>query len=72
MAYDLFSSRLDQFNSRGEFQAGALSRLQASGLINQSVMDKITAMATKHVARGVVLFGRVPNVLEVEFALLPE
>lgn len=72
MAFDMFSSRLDNFNSRGAFQSVALAQMQGAGLINETVRGKIDAMAVKSIPRGEHLFGRVPNVLEVQFALLPE
>ena len=70
MAFDLFSSRLENFNSRGAFQTYALTQLQAAGLIDQGVRDWIDSRATVNRNRGEVLFGRMPTVLEVQVALL--
>lgn len=71
MAFDLFSSRLENLNTRGAFQTSALAQLQAAGLIDQSIRDKIDAMAVVTKNRGEVLFGRLPTVLEVQIAQLP-
>lgn len=71
MAYDLFSSRLENLNTRGAFQAAALSQLQSAGIIDQRIRDLIDAMAVVTKNRGEVLFGRLPTVLEVQIARLP-
>lgn len=68
MAFDLFSSRLDNLNTRGAFQAVALAQLQGAGIIDQAVRDQIDAMASKTVNRGELLLGRLPSVLEVQVA----
>lgn len=68
MAFDLFSSRLENLNTRGAFQAQALLQLQGAGLIDQAIADKIAALALKDVARGEHLFGRMPTALEVALA----
>ena len=71
MAYDLFSSRLENLNTRGTFQAAALDHLQAAGIIDARIRGLIDAMATVSRNRGEVLFGRLPTVLEVQIAQLP-
>lgn len=71
MAYDLFSSRLENLNTRGAFQAAALSQLQSAGIIDQRIRDLIDGMATVARNRGEVLCGRMPTLLEVHIALLP-
>lgn len=71
MAFDLFSSRLENLNTRGAFQASALAQLQGAGIIDQAIRDKIDAMAVVTRNRGEVLFGRLPTVLEVQIAQLP-
>ncbi len=71
MAYDLFSSRLENLNTRGAFQAAALSQLQSAGIIDQRIRDLIDSMAVVIKNRGEVLFGRLPTVLEVQIAQLP-
>lgn len=71
MAFDLFSSRLENLNTRGAFQASALVQLQSAGIIDQAIRDKIDAMAVVTRNRGELLFGRLPTVLEVQIAQLP-
>lgn len=70
MAFDLFNSRLSNLNTRGAFQASALAQLQQAGLIDQGLMDAITAMSFKTITRGELLFGSMPTILEIQLALL--
>lgn len=71
MAFDLFSSRLENLNTRGTFQAAALDQLQTAGIIDARIRGLIDAMATVNRNRGEILFGRLPTVLEVQIAQLP-
>jgi len=71
MVFDLFSpaaSRLENFNTRGAFQQQALGQLLAAGLIDQALLDWVNSKATKMVARGEVLFGRMPTAFEIALA----
>lgn len=71
MVFDLFSpaaSRLENFNTRGAFQQYALAQLLAAGLIDQALLDWVNSKATKMVARGEVLFGRMPTAFEIALA----
>ncbi len=71
MAFDLFSSRLENLNTRGTFQSAALDQLQAAGIIDARIRGIIDGMATVNRNRGEVLFGRLPTVLEIQIAQLP-
>lgn len=71
MAFDLFSSRLENLNTRGAFQSAALDQIQNAGIIDTRIRGLIDAMATVNRNRGEVLFGRLPTVLEVQIAQLP-
>ena len=71
MAFDLFSSRLENLNTRGAFQSAALDQLQTTGIIDARIRGLIDAMATVNRNRGEVLFGRLPTALEVQIAQLP-
>lgn len=71
MAFDLFSSRLENLNTRGTFQESALNQLQSAGIIDARIRGLIDAMATVNRNRGEVLFGRLPTVLEIQIAQLP-
>lgn len=70
MAFDLFSSRLDNLNTRGAFQSAALAQLLSAGLIDQTLLDWINAKATVTKNRGEILFGRLPTVIEIQTARL--
>jgi hypothetical protein len=70
MAFDMFSSRLENFNSRGAFQAAALTQLQTAGVIDQRIRDLVDALAVVERNRGEALFGRLPTTLEVQVAML--
>ena len=72
MAFDLFGSRLETIDVRADFQKQSIAALLSAGIINTAVADAITAMSFKATLRGVALFGRAPNSLDVQVALLPE
>lgn len=69
IAFDLFSGRFQNLNTRGPFQVAALAQLQSSGYIDQNVRDYIDALAVETVNRGELLFGRMPTVLELHVAM---
>lgn len=71
MAFDLFSSRLENLNTRGAFQSAALDQLQNAGIIDTRIRGLIDGMAKVDRNRGEVLFGRLPTVLEIQIAQLP-
>lgn len=70
MAYDLFNSRLKSLDTTLPTVQGLMAQLVAGGLISQGTADAIYAMANVTLPRGEALFGAVPSVLEIQFALL--
>lgn len=68
MAFDLFSSRLENLNTRGAFQAAALGQLETAGILDAALRAQIDAMAVETVNRGVLLYGRMPTSLEIAVA----
>ena len=69
MAFDLFSSRFSGLDPTLPFVADALTQLRGAGVIDQSARDAIDALAVETVNRGVLLFGRMPNTLEIRIAM---
>lgn len=72
MAYDLFSSRLQALDVRLPTVQMLLGQLVATSVLTQDIADAIVAMSHVTVARGVALFGAIPTVLEIQFALLDD
>ena len=72
MAFDLFGSRLESLDVRADFTKSAIAGLLTSGVIDDAIVAKIAAMSFKATSRGIALFGRAPNSLDVQVALLPE
>lgn len=72
MAYDLFSSRLQALDVRLPTVQTLLWQLVSTSVLTQDIADAIVAMSHVTVARGVALFGVIPTVLEIQFALLDD
>ena len=70
MAYDLFTSRLQALDTTLPTVQFLLGQLVTSSILSQATTDAILAMAHVSVPRGEALFGAVPTVLEIQFALL--
>jgi hypothetical protein len=70
MAFDLFSSRLKALDTTLPTVQGLLAQLVATGVLTQALADTVVGMAATTIPRGVALFGRVPNVLEIQLAML--
>jgi hypothetical protein len=70
MAFDLFSSRLKALDTTLPTVQGLLAQLVATGVLTQALADTVVGMAATNIPRGVALFGRVPNVLEIQLAML--
>lgn len=70
MAYDLFTSLLKTLDTTLPTVQTLLGQLVTTGIFSQATADAILAMAHVSVPRGEALFGAVPTVLEIQFALL--
>lgn len=70
MAFDLFSSRLQSLDTSLPTVQVLLAQLVATGVLTQDLPDQIVAMANVRLPRGEALFGKIPTVLEIQFALL--
>jgi hypothetical protein len=70
MAYDLFSSRLQSLDTTLPTVQALLAQLVLTSVLTQDLADQIVAMANVSLPRGEALFGKIPTILEIQFALL--
>jgi hypothetical protein len=70
MAYDLFTSRLQTLDTTLPTVQHLLGQLVSTGIISQATADAILDMANVNIPRGEALFGGIPSVLDIQFALL--
>jgi len=70
MAFDLFSSRLKALDTTLPTVQGLLAQLVATGVLTQALADTVIGMANVTLPRGEALFGSIPTILEIQFALL--
>lgn len=70
MAFDLFSSRLQSLDTTLPTVQVLLAQLVATGVLTQALSDQIVAMANVSLPRGEALFGKLPTILEIQFAQL--
>lgn len=70
MAFDLFTSRLQSLDTTLPTVQGLLAQLVATGVLTQAIADQIIAMANVSLPRGEAFFGKLPTILEIQFAQL--
>lgn len=70
MAYDLFNSRLQALDMGLPTVVMLLGQLVSTGVLTQIIADDIIALASVELPRGEALFGVIPTILEIQFALL--